>query len=127
VKLTIDGTEYRLPKLGTWTYDEADIAFRVSGLRAGQVWGELLEGNPRAHLAFAVVAFVRAHPDKDPIQLILSENGEQRNIDSHVVDLLAAGIGDKPDDEAEPEAGDGPPAEGGEDAAVAAEKQTATP
>lgn len=102
MKLTIEGVEYEFPKLSTWSYDEAHAALRVSGLTAGKVWGQLMEGNPSAHLAIAVVAFVRAHPDRDPMELKIG-----KNIDHSVVHLFEKGKKDSGGGDGDPPAGGG--------------------
>jgi hypothetical protein len=80
VKITIDGTEYAPVLLGEWTYDEADMVKRVTGLTVGQVHLGILQGDALANLAFAVVAYQRQHPGSDPAEL------REKGIDEIVVD-----------------------------------------
>lgn len=111
MKLTIDDVEYPFPKIGTWSYDEAEQVLRVAKVTAGTVWQRLLEGDPAAHLGVAVVAFMRAHPDRDPMEL---RTGEGKTIDSAIVDLYADDAQTAAQKAAE--ASDDPPVEAGGDA-----------
>jgi hypothetical protein len=96
MKITIDGDEYPFVKIANWTYFEAATVKRVAELTVGQVQLGVLRGDAMASFAFAVVGFMRQHPDRDPAEL------REKEIDEIVVDFREA-------DDADPPAGAGEP------------------
>ena len=68
MKLTIDGREYSMVRVGDWTFEEASIVKRLTGLRAGEVLTAALSGDPDAELAFAAVGYLRAGKDPDELR-----------------------------------------------------------
>lgn len=117
MKVTIKGDEFPAVPLGQWTYAEADEVKRVTGLTVGQVQVGYLQGDAGAVLAFAVVGFMRSSATDDPLVL------RDMEIDAIVVDLRDQDEIDEAEDAAEVE--DGPPAEGGAEAAAEPENQDA--
>lgn len=105
MKVRIDGDEYETAPPGDWSFDEARTVKRLTGLRAGEVFLELLEGDALASLALAIVGHMRAKPGIEPGYLL------ELQIQKIVVDFG----GDKPEEAA---AG-GPPAGGAAEAPAA--------
>lgn len=100
--------EFETAMPGDWSFWEAKAVKRITGLRAGDVWFELISGDAMASLALAIVGHMRAKPDVDVDYLA------DLKIHKIVVDL-----GDGKTSE---EGGDRPPADGAAEAPPADER-----
>jgi hypothetical protein len=61
MKVTVKGQDYPLPE--NFTFREMNTVHRITGLRAGQLYTELMAGNSDVAFAFALIAMRRAGDD----------------------------------------------------------------
>ena len=125
-KVVFMGRTYPLVGQGEWSYDDAEMAQRVSGLTVGQMALGILANDIRVAKAFAAVSLSRAGVHID------AEDGAKvavdiDNLGSYTMDQLIVDFtGDVPDPEEEP--ADDPPAgaAAGDEADAAATEGTSS-
>jgi len=89
--VTYKGTVVPLAEMGTWTYDEAAFAERVTGVSVGQMAiSQLMGVDSKTALGFAVVSLLRAEVDFDP------ETLGQETLDDLIVDFIGTPVADEP-------------------------------
>lgn len=106
--VTYHGTVVPLAEMGTWTYDEAELAERITGISVGQMaLRQLMGADSLTAKGFAVVSLTRAGVEFDPDTL------GYETLDDLIVDFMGTPVEDEPqeDDELPPEAAAGDVAE----------------
>jgi hypothetical protein len=69
LKVTINGETLRTVRVGDWTFRQSDMVRALTstlagpGLMPGDIMGLILQDDPRAHLAFAIVGYMLAGRD----------------------------------------------------------------
>jgi hypothetical protein len=112
--VTYRGTVVPLAEMGTWTYEEAPVAERVTGITVGQMALSHLRGpNSLTALGFAVVSLLRAGVEFDEATI------GTETLDDLIVDFIGKPAADEPQegDESPPEHAAGDVAERDETAA----------
>ena len=88
-----------LTEMGTWTYEEAELAERIAGISVGQMaLRQLMGADSKTALGFAVVSLTRAGVEFDPDTL------GQETLDDLIVDFIGTPVDEPEETDASPPA-----------------------
>ncbi len=106
-----------------WTFREERAVYRLTELRPGNWWAELLDGSSAPVVAAAIVGYMRAKPNESPDFLVDTKAVRPDDFDTDDGGVLRLKL-DFTDEQEEAAATDSPPAGGG---AAAKPRRAASP